>query len=88
MSNEILSRDVDCVLKAVEYDAVGNLIKLDREFDAQTTEVLQLAYDYRNRLVSVKSDCEEVAAYFYDTQNRRTRKRLIGGAETVYLYDG
>jgi len=85
--NEITSREVASNGRDVEYDAAGNVIKYEHE-TSSGTEVLQFAYDYRNRLISVTRDCEEVAAYFYDTQNRRTRKHLTGGAETVYLYDG
>ena len=90
VANEITARDVDCVLKALEYDAAGNLVKLDRDVDPQTTEHLQFAYDYRNRLISATSGGNEIAEYFYDALNRRVRvkKPLTPATDTVYLYDG
>jgi len=91
VANEILSRDVDCVLKAVEYDAAGNLVKLDRDVDPQTTERLQFAYDYRNRLIRVEElngallTWDTRAEYFYDALNRRVKKNLTSTTDTVYL---
>jgi len=86
-ANEIVSRVNDCSLKAVEYDAAGNLTKLERETDAGT-QVLTLAYDYRNRLISVAADGVKTAEYFYDPLNRRVKKHLTSGDDVVYLYDG
>ena len=69
-------------------------MKLDRDVDPQTTERLQFAYDYRNRLIKVEvlngQSWDTRAEYFYDALNRRVRvkKPLTPATDTVYLYDG
>jgi len=96
VANEILARDYDCQLKAIEYDAAGNLIKFDRDTSAGTQRLV-LDYDYRNRLIEVYTTTDITAgepvwqrtvSYYYDALNRRVEKDLDTGTDLLYIYDG
>ena len=65
---------------SVTHDANGNLTNDGR---------FQYDWDGYNRLWRVRTlGGATVATYVYDTENRRVRKTLTGGATTDYLYDG
>ena len=94
-ANEIDSRTVGGGGKAISYDDAGNLATVR---ESTGTAAWKYTYDYRNRLIKVETTTDitatppiiwsTVAAYTYDAQNRRVKKYLTGGTDTIYLYDG
>jgi RHS repeat-associated protein len=72
------------------YDANGNLV---RRTEIATGAVRTLAWDFRNRLASVRDQNAagqetQRVDFTYDAFNRRTSKTVSGGKTTYYVHDG
>jgi len=92
--NEIDSREVSSSSRIVTYDAAGNLATLQA---AAGTAGQRFTHDFRNRLIEVEEtdditagtpDWSPVATYTYDGLNRRAKKVLDNGPDTLYTYNG
>jgi RHS repeat-associated protein len=68
----------------MEYDADGNMT---RKFDASNGQDYRYEYNSQDRLVTVRRNWVQVAAYRYDGQGRRV-ERTAGGVTTHYVYSG
>ncbi len=88
LSNPVQGRVSRTVNLGNQYTRVGaGVLSYDQNGSLTTRDQAGYVYDYRGRLVEVRSNGVALASYTYDALNRRVSK-LVGSVRSVYYYDG